>query len=182
MEIDLLYWIQQNIRSEQLDGLFGMITTLGNAGVVWIAFTIVLLIPKKTRQIGLAMGVSLLLCLLIVNLTMKPLFMRVRPYEVAGFLDIYVNKPHDFSFPSGHTATAFAAAWVFMRMAKTKFRYVVMAFACVVAFTRLYFFLHYPSDVGMSILLGIVFAELGIWIVTHFMDQLNQKKIEKEVE
>lgn len=179
MEIDLLYWIQEYIRVPMLDPIWAGITTLGNKGAIWIVFTLVCLFINKKRYTGIAMLSSLLLCVLVVNITLKPLVMRIRPYEVANFINIYIPKPHDFSFPSGHTAASFAAAWAFFRMEKGKFRYGFLFLAILISFSRMYFFVHYPTDVGISLILGIAFAEIGVWISSNIKEKNELGKIEK---
>lgn len=185
METDILYWIQENWRSDFLDETLAVFTGIGDKGALWIGLAVFLIFFKKTRPVGLAMGLALLLCLFTVNLTMKPIFMRMRPYEAVGFLDLYIQKPLDFSFPSGHTASSFAAAWAFFRMSKHPLRYFLILLAGIIAFSRLYFFVHYPSDIGVSLLIGVFLADVSVFLIHTFYEKkkirsLNEAK--KQVE
>ena len=107
-EIEVLDALQ-NIHTPWLDKIMVAITSLGNAGILWIVMAAVLLIIPKTRKAGLCMAIALILDLLITNCLLKNLVARTRPYDVANFTDLIVKKPKDYSFPSGHTAASFAA-------------------------------------------------------------------------
>ena len=83
---------------------------------MWVLVSIVMLVPEKTRRIGIAGILALLVSLLINNIILKNLVARVRPYEVIEGLIPLIRRPRDYSFPSGHTASSFAAAWVFIKI------------------------------------------------------------------
>ena len=117
-EIEVLDALQ-NIHTPWLDKIMVAITSLGNAGILWIVLAAVLLIIPKTRKAGLCMAIALILDLLITNCLLKNLVARTRPYDVANFTDLIVKKPTDYSFPSGHTAASFTAVTaLFMRKEK----------------------------------------------------------------
>ncbi len=99
-EIEVLDALQ-NIHTPWLDKIMVAITSLGNAGILWIVMAAVLLIIPKTRKAGLCMAIALILDLLITNCLLKNLVARTRPYDVANFTDLIVKKPKDYSFPSG---------------------------------------------------------------------------------
>lgn len=162
---NILLWIQENLRSEFFTPLWSFITTSGNSGLIWIAITCLLLAFKKTRKVGIMCAVSLILSLLFTNLLIKPLVARTRPYELIDGLVLLIEKPHDFSFPSGHSSAAFAAAWVIFRRFPKKVGIPALVYASLMAFSRLYFAVHYPTDVIAGIIFGILYAVAAMWLV-----------------
>ena len=108
MEIEILSMLQK-IRTPLLDIFMSNITKLGNAGIVWILLTIVLLLIPKTRKSGLILAAALIVDLILCNGILKPLIARIRPFDVNSAIQLIVAKPHDYSFPSGHTAASFTA-------------------------------------------------------------------------
>jgi undecaprenyl-diphosphatase len=164
----ILFWIQENLRNEFLTPLFRFITTSGNSGLIWIAVTCFLLAFKKTRKAGVMSAVALIFSLIFTNLLIKPLVARTRPYELMDRLVILIERPHDFSFPSGHTTAAFAAAWVMFRSLPKKVGIPALVYAFLMAFSRLYFGVHYPTDVLGGIVLGVLYAVAAMWVCTKW--------------
>ena len=163
MEADILLWIQNNIRNDVMTPIFKFITTLGNAGVIWIVLSVGLLIPKKTRRVGVLALVSLLFSALIDNVILKNVVARTRPYDVIEGLTSLVGAQKDYSFPSGHTGSAFAAAGVMFRGLPKKYGIPILVFACLMGLSRLYVGVHYPSDVLGGALIGAGIALLTYW-------------------
>ncbi|MBQ8526938.1 MAG: phosphatase PAP2 family protein [Lachnospiraceae bacterium] len=166
---NILLWIQENLRSEVFTPLWTFITITGNAGLIWIAVTCFLLAFKKTRKTGVMCALALIFSLLFTNLLIKPLVARTRPYELIDGLTILIGKPHDFSFPSGHSSAAFAVAWVIFRQLPKKIGIPAVVYATLMAFSRLYLGVHYPSDVLGGVILGILYAMAAMWIAQHFL-------------
>ena len=98
------------IRTEWLDTLLPAISSFGDKGIGWIILSVVLCAIPKYRKAGITMGLALIFCLLIGNITLKPLIARARPYSYFPDMQILVAPLSDFSFPSGHTFASFAAA------------------------------------------------------------------------
>ena len=168
-DLPILRWIAAHLHNAFGDAVMPLITLLGDAGIFWIAVAVVLLFFPKTRKIGLGMGAALLMGLLICNVTLKPLVARIRPYdyELLHFgneIRLLVEAQHDFSFPSGHTIASFEAATVILLHNK-KWGIGAMVLAVLIAFSRLYLYVHYPTDVLASVVLGIGIAFLGKWLV-----------------
>ena len=164
-DLPILDWILTNIRSPLGDKIMPLITALGDAGIFWIALTALLLCFPKYRKAGIAMGASLLMGLLICNLTLKPLVARIRPYDYqlehfGTTIYLLVSAPHDYSFPSGHTAASFEAATALF-LYNRKLGIPALILAGLIAFSRLYLYVHYPTDVLFSIALGIGLAFLA---------------------
>lgn len=162
MNIDMaiLDLIQSNIRTGFMDAIMPFITQLGDAGLIWIILSIGLIIPKKTRKIGFVMIIALILNGIICNIILKPMLARIRPFDVNTAIKLLINKPRDFSFPSGHTSASFTAASVlFFRKSKLFVPSLVLAF--LISFSRLYLYVHYPSDVLAGLVLGVLCGYIG---------------------
>lgn len=168
-DLPILDWIAQHLWCPFLDAVMPVVTKLGNGGIFWIAVSVVLMLIPKYRKAGFSMGAALLMGLLLCNLTLKPLVARIRPYDYqlehfGKVIPLLISTPHDFSFPSGHTIASFEAATALLLHNK-KLGIPAMVLAALVAFSRLYLYVHYPTDVIASILLGVGLAFLGTWLV-----------------
>ena len=168
-DLPILEWIAANLKCGFLDFLMPLITLLGDAGIFWILCSVVMILIPKTRKTGLAMGISLLIGLLVCNVTLKPLVGRIRPYDYQWQffqkeITLLVEGLHDFSFPSGHTIASFEAATALL-IGNKKLGIPAMILAVLIAFSRLYLYVHYPTDVLVSIVLGIGIAFLGTFLV-----------------
>ncbi len=150
----------QIMRTQAGDFFMPLISSLGNRGFIWIALDIVLLIFPKTRRIGIAVAFALILELILCNGVLKPLFERTRPFDINTDIDLLISPPSDFSFPSGHTASGFAAASA-LCFAKSRLRFPALILAALIAFSRLYLYVHFPSDVLAGILLGVLTGAAG---------------------
>lgn len=159
-ELKFLDFIAQHLRCAFLDFLMPKITLLGNAGIFWIILAVALLIPKKTRKAGFAMAIALILGLIFCNMTLKPLVARIRPYDVACIAPYLIEVQHDFSFPSGHTTASFEGAAVVFLYYK-KWGIAALVLAALIAFSRMYLYVHYPTDILGGIVLGVLFAWVG---------------------
>ena len=164
MEIEsaILLWIQNNLRCGLLTPVMRVITTLGNGGAFWIVLTLLLLIFKRTRRMGVYCAASMLLTLLVVNLCIKPLAARTRPYELIEGLQILVSRPHDYSFPSGHSANSLTCAWTIFRLAPKKYGVPALVLAVLIALSRLYVGVHYPTDVLAGAAIGVLLSEVAL--------------------
>ncbi|MGP1486284.1 MAG: phosphatase PAP2 family protein [Peptostreptococcus stomatis] len=159
-DMAILDLIQSNIRTGFMDAIMPFITQLGDAGLIWIILSIGLIIPKKTRKIGFVMIIALILNGIICNIILKPMLARIRPFDVNTAIKLLINKPRDFSFPSGHTSASFTAASVlFFRKSKLFVPSLVLAF--LISFSRLYLYVHYPSDVLAGLVLGVLCGYIG---------------------
>lgn len=174
-DLPILDWIQANLQSPLMDKIMPIITMFGDAGIFWIACALLLMVFPKTRRIGFGMGIAMAMGVLICNVTLKPLVGRIRPYDyqiqelgrtwenllVGGKL--LVEMPHDFSFPSGHTIASFEACTVLM-LGNKKLGIPATLLAILIAFSRLYLYVHYPTDVIASVILGTIFGIIGWWL------------------
>lgn len=156
----VLLWIQEHLRNDFLTPVLTFLTHLGDHGYFWIALTILFLLLRKTRKVGGLMTCSLLFNTLVNNVLLKNLVARTRPYEVVDGLHRIIEAQSDYSFPSGHTGSAFAVAVVVFLMCPRKIGVPVLVFAFVIAFSRLYVGVHFPTDVLGGALIGAVIAYL----------------------
>ena len=161
-EFFILDWIQTHLRHPILDPIIVFITTLGNAGILWIGLTILLAVRKSTRKTAAALAVALGLCLLWGNLLLKPLIGRIRPFNVQDAITLLITAPLDYSFPSGHTMSSFAAAMVLL-LTDRRMGIPAMLLAGLIAFSRMYLYVHYPTDIIGGLLIGIASAYLAYW-------------------
>ena len=167
-DLPILDWIAKHVTSPILDRLMPAITVLGNGGILWLILAALLLLSKKHRATGITLAAALLMGLILCNLTMKPLFDRMRPfaYQLQHFgntIPLLIPAPTDPSFPSGHTIASFEGATV-LWLYKKKWGIPAAITALAIAFSRLYLYVHFPTDVLCSVFLGI-----GIGLLTHFL-------------
>ena len=169
-DLPILEWIQANWANPILDKIMPIITLFGDAGIFWIACSVILLFTKKYRKIGLGMGLALMMGLLVCNVTLKPLVGRPRPYDFqlehfGKEIILLIEAQHDFSFPSGHTIASFEACTVLM-LGNKKLGIPATILAILIAFSRMYLYVHYPTDVIASVILGTLFGVLG-YLISH---------------
>lgn len=170
MDLSLLLWIEAHLHSDILDAFFKMITMLGDVGFIWLILTLILLIRKETRYTGMVMALSLAFSLIIVNIGIKPLVNRPRPYETYPF-NLTIAPPSGSSFPSAHSSSSFAAAWAYFITRKNKMRYFWIILAAAISFSRLYLFVHFPTDVLSGIALGILFSYPARFLICKLIQE-----------
>lgn len=166
LDLGILDFIQTYLKNDILDAVIPFITKLGDGGILWILCSAFLLFFPKTRRVGAVMAISLVLEALCCNMILKPLFARERPYNVNTAVQLLIPPPSDYSFPSGHTGAAFAIASSLF-LAKNRLWIPAFVLAVLIGFTRLYLYVHYPSDVLAGILLGILSAWFGNILVNR---------------
>lgn len=157
-EFDWLYALQE-IHNPVMDKLMVFFSHLGDIGLLWIGLGIICCIPKRTRKCGIQVLLSIAVTFIIGNLILKNLVARERPCWLDPGVALLLESPSDYSFPSGHSMNGFTAA-VSILCNNRKAGIVAVIVASVIAFSRLYNFLHFPTDVLFGILLGSVVAVL----------------------
>ncbi len=153
LDFNILFWIQNLIRNDVFDVIIPFYTSLGEDGIIWIAFGLILLIPKKYRKTGIMVLAALLVMLVVNNIVLKNLIARPRPCWTYPEMVQLVHNPSSYSFPSGHTTSAFAVAFTVFSQHK-KLGKVIIVMAAIMAFTRLYVFVHFPTDIYGGILVA----------------------------
>ena len=162
---EILLLIQRYLRTDMLTPFMKSVTFLGNGGWFWILCAVVLLAIPKTRKTGYAAVLSLIFGVIVTNLLLKNIVARPRPFAEIEALIPLIAKPTDFSFPSGHTTASFAVALVMLRMLPKKIGIPAVVLAALVAFSRLYLGVHYPTDVLVGFVVALVGSSLAVWIV-----------------
>lgn len=156
-----LLWIQENLRQDLWDPFWRSITFLGDKGWAWLALSLLLTAFPKTRKTGLLALAAMALCALVTNVCLKNLIARPRPYTQIPGLTALIPAPSDHSFPSGHTTASFACAGVYLQTLPRKYGVAALILAALIAFSRLYVGVHYPTDVLAGLLIGLT----GSWII-----------------
>ena len=168
-ELQILDWIGKHLACPALDAVMPIISLLGNGGWVFILAGLLLAAHKSTRRQGIITLIALLLDAILVNLALKPIFSRIRPYTLRPDISLLVPMLKDFSFPSGHTAVAFAFSFSLFWKQK-RVAYWALMLALTIGFSRLYLYMHYPSDV----LFGALFGALCGWLAIQAGKQLEK--------
>lgn len=150
----VLLWIQEFLRADFLTGFWKAVTFLGDGGWFWIALGMGLLALKKTRKAGAAVLLSLALGALVTNVFLKNAVARMRPYDYTAQILALLPPQHDFSFPSGHTCASFAAALACFWLLPRRYGVCALILAALIAFSRLYLGVHFPTDVLAGGLIG----------------------------
>lgn len=168
MELEILHWLE-SLHNPVTDPIMYGITTLGNAGILWIltAAALLFILPAKYRKVGLTVAVGLVLSLIMCNGIMKNVYHRVRPFHADPTFENLYNvfaSIHDWSFPSGHTSASFAAA-VGIVLWNKKEGTAALIMAVLISFSRLYLTVHYPTDVLASLILGSLYGAAAYLIV-----------------
>ena len=168
IELQILDMIQQ-MRTVWLDHIMVAITTLGNGGLIWIIAGLLLLISKKHRKTGILLLAAFILEIILCNGVLKPLAARVRPCDINSTVQLLVSRPTDYSFPSGHTAASFASVVALFMAGERKLWKPALVLAVLIAFSRLYLYVHYPTDVLGGLILGLIAGYLGSRLVLWLM-------------
>ncbi|MDO4393637.1 MAG: phosphatase PAP2 family protein [Bacillota bacterium] len=176
IELEILNWIQ-TIHLPIIDKLMIAVTTLGNGGMLWICMTLVMIVIPRTRKVGITMAISLIIEVICCNLILKPLVGRVRPYDVNTSINLLVSPPGDASFPSGHTGASFAAVSA-MFFAGCRVWIPAGILAVLIAFSRLYLYIHYPTDVFAGAVIGILCGWAGNKLILFIYNKRCRSKSE----
>ena len=185
--MNFLYWIQsadltavrfirEYVTCAFLDFVMPVITLFGEDGIFWIAVTLFMLFSKKTRKAGCVMALSLILGLLVGNLTLKPLIARPRPYSIDTDAYLLIDTLSDYSFPSGHTLCCFEAAVSLLVCGYKRWGSAALILAFLVAFSRIYLYVHFPTDVIAGAVLGTIFALIAFTIVGGIYKKVQKSK------
>ena len=176
-EIKILDFIQEHLRFGFLDDMMVLLTRLADDGIVWIILAIALICFKQTRKMGITLGLSLLLGLLVGNLGLKNLFVRPRPYTVNPEIvpNMLIERLSDYSFPSGHTRCCFESGMA-MFLCDKRFGKVAFVLGGFIGFSRIYLYIHYPTDVIAGALLGLLNGFIAFIIVDKIYKAIDNKK------
>ncbi len=173
-EFSFLYLLQE-LHNPVLDKIMLFITALGNEGILWIAIAILMLFFKKYRKCGISMGIALILMEITGNLVIKEIVMRDRPCWIDPSVEMLLKVPSSYSFPSGHTFAGFAAS-VTIFLNHKKEGIAAIALAALIAFSRMYLFVHFPTDILGGIVFGIGIAVLVYYGMKKIVPMIQAKR------
>ncbi len=174
MELQFLHALQ-GLHNDVIDAIMIFVTTMGNAGILWIGLGVILAVIPKTRKCGVLVLISMAISFLLGNLILKNVFARPRPFHVDNSVTLLIPEPSEYSFPSGHTLNGFTASvMIFLHYKGVGIAALIMA--ALIAFSRMYLFVHYPTDILGGIALGIVDAVLVYQVAKRVMAKKGLKK------
>ena len=165
----------QTIHTSFLDTFMISITKLGDAGIVWIILTVILLLIPKTRKAGGYMAVALIADLIICNVIIKPIVARPRPYSINKTVQLLVTPLKDYSFPSGHTAASFASVSALYFAGRKRMAAGALIVSVLIAFSRMYLYVHYPTDVLGGLIIGLLCGWIADMIIEKVMEKRSRK-------
>lgn len=174
IEYDLLNYLKENIQSPIMDKLMVFFTTLGDNGNVWIIICALLLISKKTRYISMIALVALLFGN-ISTYFLKNILLRPRPFINIPNLELLVKPPTTYSMPSLHTTLSFAASGTFGTYFGKVYAIFGYLLAIMISVSRIYLYVHYPTDVLFGILLGLTCSLLAIVLFNRYKSYQENK-------
>lgn len=158
----------QQIRTPVGDTVMCFITKLGDAGMIWIVLAVILLLIPRTRKTGMVLMAALCIDFVLCNGILKNMFGRIRPCDINTQVSLLIARPNDFSFPSGHTAVSFAAVTALYFSGRNSLWKMALVLACFIAFSRLYLYVHYPTDILGGILTGFIAGYVGYVIIQQW--------------
>lgn len=159
----ILLFIKANMHGIIMDRSMIISTYLGNGGIIWIIIVVMLMINKKYRKIGfMALG-ALILSTILGEEILKNVVKRIRPSEDIPAWNLLIAKPLSYSFPSGHTTSSFAVAGVLLKYFK-RYAFGFLALASLIGFSRLYLYVHYPTDILAGVVVGLMCSAIIIYL------------------
>ncbi|MGL5086461.1 MAG: phosphatase PAP2 family protein [Clostridium sp.] len=171
---EIIMFIQNNLHSDIMDWIMVVITSLGDAGLIWILMGLGLAITKKYRRVGYLVLGALLLGLILGEVILKNIIQRDRPFMIIEGIDSIIKAPTSYSFPSGHTTASFAAAGVLASSFRKKSIFIFMG-ASLIAISRIYLGVHFPTDIIAGIILGLTCS----YLVLLIDKKISREKINK---
>lgn len=153
-DMRLLRSIQHKIRSKKFDPLMKSATKIGSAGFIWMSIGSAMFLSKKYRRSGLVLSCTIAAEVFLNHLLVKNITDRPRPCDLDPVTPLIIRRPVGTSMPSGHTLTSVTAA-AFLTKETPEFSCLAIPLAACISFSRMYLYVHYPSDVLVGALLGI---------------------------
>ncbi len=183
----MIEWFDQTIldwflgiQNPLLTAIMRFFTVIGEGGAVWILLAVLFLCYRKTRKIGVVLSVALILCLFTGNILLKNIVARPRPCWRVD-VPMLIAIPRDYSFPSGHTMSSVAAA-VSLFLWDRKWGIVALVVAILISVSRMYFYVHYPTDVLAGAAIGVLLAFLAHGIVDYWQRKCKPAFLEERQE
>lgn len=174
----ILLWIETHLRFDFMTPFWKVMTMFGQGGFFWIALCLILIAIKKTRKIGIMMALALIFNALLVNVCIKNVVARIRPYDQFSDLTRLIEAQKDFSFPSGHTSASFACTLgMYLGLGKGIKKYSIPCWilSCLIGFSRLYLGVHFPSDVLGGAIIGMISAVLAYFVINKYLEKKEKE-------
>lgn len=172
LDITIILWVQEVVASTLFDTMMPFITFLGDKGLLWLGIGFILLFSKKYRFYGVGIIAAVALAALTANIIIKPLVARPRPFIADPTIQLLIATPGGTSFPSGHSASSFAAATLICFIPIRKhWKVLACATAALIAFSRIYLLVHYPSDILVGSLIGIICGLFVGYMLNHYFSK-----------
>ncbi|MDD3115370.1 MAG: phosphatase PAP2 family protein [Anaerovibrio sp.] len=183
LDVVMIFGVQNHLVTEIISPFMIALSTVGNYGLIWILLGIALACKKDYRKTGIAILLGLTFSLIVGNGLLKHLVERTRPCIDYPLVPLLLHAPaaNDFSFPSGHAFSSFVAATALFRGIEKKWGRTALGLAAAIAFSRVYLFMHYPSDVFTGALLGIAFGSLAWRLSGPVLVFLEKAKPEQRI-
>ena len=168
----ILNIIKRYVHNKYLDIIMPITTVMGNLGVIWILIAIILILDKPYRVVGNSIILTLIISTIVGEGIIKHIVRRVRPCNKLENINA-ISLPKSYSFPSGHTLSSFAAAEM-LSMYFTEYKLLFMLIAFLIALSRLYLYVHYPTDVISGIIIGVICSKIIFIILQNgYITNLN---------
>lgn len=173
LDWSILHWIQNMLVCPALNFLMPKITLLGNGGMIWLLASGVLICTKKYRRQGILLLCGLAAGVLVGNVFLKNFVARPRPCWLDSSVRLLIANPTDYSFPSGHTLSSVIGATILTKTDR-RFGYAAIPLAALIAFSRLYLYVHFPSDVLAAAVLGVLIGKVSDRVGMHLINWMEQ--------
>ncbi len=158
MDVTILTYVQNHLHNRFTDFFFTLLSRLGNAGAVWFLFALCFALNPARQHYALMLFFAVALAHIISQI-LKPIIGRPRPFVAYPGRQLLIHTPGGYSCPSGHSASSFAAATIIFLVSRP-LGIFALALACGIAFSRVFLFVHYPSDTMFGSILGVLCALL----------------------
>lgn len=169
IDFSILNFIQAHLRCSFLDHIMPWITKCGDSGFIWLILGALLVMFRRTRRCGISEVLAITGGFVICNMMLKNLIQRSRPCWLEPLSDMLIAMPADYSFPSGHSMSSFAAAAVIFQYNR-RAGAAALAFAGLIALSRMYLYVHFPTDVLCGALLGIFMGIITVKLFEKYID------------
>ena len=179
LDFDILNWIKEHLACDFLDTWMPRVSALGNWNLLWFSLIILFLIKQETRKWSVRLLAGLLAGLLVANLCLKNLVARPRPCWIVENYPLLVKNPKDYSFPSGHSLAAFVSATILLGW-KRSAGIAAFILSVVIGFSRLYLYVHFPSDVLCGAVLGIAIGAGVLYFARRLEDRKSRESLLKD--
>jgi undecaprenyl-diphosphatase len=160
----ILCFIKKHVHNKYLDILMPIITSMGNLGAIWIIIASIISLSNIHRLIGYIIMLTLIIGTILGEGIIKNIVRRIRPCNKHNNVSLLISRPLSYSFPSGHTLSSFAASEM-LSINYPQYRFIFMVIAFLIALSRIYLYVHYPTDIIAGIILGILCSKLTLMVL-----------------